>query len=71
MLEAVGDQLVALLEVADAEGLEDHDAEMSDELVELLESVFVDAVPIAHRLMELLKERGWRGWTKLERICAK
>jgi hypothetical protein len=27
-------------------------------------------MPIAPRLLELLEERGWRGWTKLERIGA-
>jgi DNA-binding transcriptional MerR regulator len=67
-LAAVGDRLVALLETADAVGWESHDDEMTDELVELLDSVFLDSMPIAHRLMELLEERGWRGWTKLERI---
>ena len=41
---------------------------MSDELAELLDSVFLDSVPIAPRLLEMLEERGWRGWTKLERI---
>ena len=41
---------------------------MTDELAELLDSVFLESMPIAHRLMELLEERGWRGWTKLERI---
>ena len=41
---------------------------MTDELAALLDSVFLDSVPIARRLMELLEERGWRGWTKLERI---
>ncbi len=68
---AVGDRLVALLEAAAAVGWEDHDQEMSDELVELLDSVFLDSVPIALRLMERLEARGWRGWTKLERIQAK
>ena len=29
----------------------------------------VSAVPIAQRLLHLLEERGWTGWTKLERIC--
>lgn len=65
---AVADRLVNLLEAADAMGWENHDQEMTDELVELLDSVFLDSVPIARRLMELLEERGWRGWTKLERI---
>jgi DNA-binding transcriptional MerR regulator len=66
-LMAVRDRLVALLDAADAEGWDSHDEQMSDDLVELLDSVFLDSMPIAHRLMELLEERGWRGWTRLER----
>jgi hypothetical protein len=34
----------------------------------LLDEVFVNAVPIARRLLRLLEERGWTGWTQLERI---
>ena len=64
----VRDRLVGLLDAADAEGWESHDEEMTDELADLLDSVFLDSMPIAPRLMELLEERGWRGWTKLERI---
>ncbi|MCK9930802.1 MerR family transcriptional regulator, partial [Frankia sp. Mgl5] len=64
---AVGDRLVALIE-ADAEGWENHDEVMPDELAQLLDSVFLDSVPIARRLLERLEERGWRGWTKFERI---
>jgi len=70
-LVAVRDRLVALLDAADAEGWESHDEEMTDELAELLDSVFLDSMPIAPRLMELLEEGGWRGWTKLERIGPK
>lgn len=65
---AVADRLVGLLESADAEGWETHDKEMTDELAELLDSVFLDSLPIARRLMDLLEARGWRGWTNLERI---
>jgi hypothetical protein len=43
---------------------------MSVELVELLDSFFVDAVPVARRLMQLLEERGWSGWTQLEPTAA-
>ena len=68
-LTGLRDQLVALLEVGEAEGAID-DAEMSDDLAQLLDSVFLDSVPIAPRLLELLEERGWRGWTKLERMPA-
>jgi len=65
---AVADRLVSLLDAAGAEEWEDRDAEMSDELAELLDSVFLDSVPIARPLVELLEQRGWRGWTKLKRI---
>jgi len=67
-LVPVRDRLVALLEAADAAGGESDDDEISDELAELLDSVFLESMPVARRLMELLEERGWRGWTKLERI---
>ncbi|WP_018504728.1 MerR family transcriptional regulator [Parafrankia discariae] len=64
-LAAVSDRLVASLEAADTEEWEN---EMPDELAELLDSVFLDSVPIARQLLGRLEERGWRGWTKFERI---
>lgn len=67
-LGAVTDRLLGLLDAAEAEGWESHDEELTDELAGLLDSVFLDSMPIAPRLLELLEERGWRGWTKLERI---
>jgi DNA-binding transcriptional MerR regulator len=68
---AVADRIVAALETADAEGWEAFEEEMPDELVQLLDAVFLDSVPIARRLLDRLEERGWRGWTKLERISRK
>jgi DNA-binding transcriptional MerR regulator len=68
---AVGDRLVAALEATDPEEWEYQDEQMTDELVELLDSVFLNSVPIARQLMAKLEERGWRGWTKLERIPKK
>lgn len=65
---AVADRLTTALDAADAEGWESFEEEMPDELAELLDSVFLDSVPIARRLLALLEQRGWRGWTKLERI---
>ncbi len=38
------------------------------ELVELLDRVFIDSVPCARELMRLIHERGWTGWTRLERV---
>ena len=67
-LVGLRDLLVSLLDAVSPEEWEHQDNEMSDELAELLDSVFLDSVPIARRLMELLEESGWRGWTKLERI---
>jgi DNA-binding transcriptional MerR regulator len=64
---AVAGRLVAALEADEAQEWEDRDTDMPDELAELLDSVFLDSVPIAPRLLGLLEERGWRGWTKLER----
>ncbi|MCM3882760.1 MerR family transcriptional regulator [Frankia sp. R82] len=64
---ALSDQLVALIE-ADAEGSEGYQDAMPDELAQLLDAVFLTSMRIAPRLLELLEERGWRGWTKLERI---
>lgn len=68
-LAAVADRLVALIEAVDDSGWDEQgEHELTDDLAELLDSVFLDAVPVASRLMELLEERGWTGWTKLERM---
>jgi DNA-binding transcriptional MerR regulator len=68
---AFADRLVSLIEES-AKGWEgyDFDAEfpLDNDLIEVLDSVFVESVPIAPRLMEMLEGRGWTGWTKLERI---
>ena len=66
---AVGDRLVDLLEAAEADGAQTHDEMMTDELADLLDSVFLTSVPIARPLMKRLEERGWRGWTNIERIA--
>jgi hypothetical protein len=34
--------------------------------VELVDSLFLEAVPAARRLLQLLEEPGWSGWTRLE-----
>ena len=79
-VDEVGDRIVAALEADEeakatrkaegdyASGWESLETGMTDELVELLDSVFLKSVPIARRLMQRLEERGWRGWTRFERI---
>jgi DNA-binding transcriptional MerR regulator len=68
-LPALADRLVAQLEaVDDAEWEAFAEDGMSDDLVALLDSMFVGQVPVARELMRLVEERGWTGWTKLERV---
>lgn len=69
-LPAVADRLVAMFEDDAERWSEDQMADfaLDAQLVGLLDEVFVNAVPSARRLLRLLEERGWRGWTRLERI---
>jgi DNA-binding transcriptional MerR regulator len=71
-LPAFADRLVGLIEES-VEGEQDHGLEaefaVDDDLAELLDSVFLNSVPIAARLLELLEERGWTGWTNLRRVA--
>lgn len=72
-LPAVADQLVTLIEDTTTDWEEygsQSDFDLDDELVELLDSIFVDSVPAAPTLLRLLEQRGWTGWTRLERIDA-
>lgn len=62
-LPAVIDRLVLQIEAAPASAWEDDP--LSDDLAALLDSVFLQSVPAAQRMLDLLEERGWTGWTKL------
>jgi len=66
-LEAAG--AAAFLEAAGAavSGVAEEQP-ISDDLVALLDAAFVDAFPCARRLLQLLAERGWTGWTDIRRI---
>jgi DNA-binding transcriptional MerR regulator len=69
-LPALADRLVAMFE-ADVEQWSEvppGEFELGDDLVALLDEVFLSSVPVAGALLRLLEQRGWRGWTKLERI---
>ncbi|MFF0643037.1 MerR family transcriptional regulator [Streptomyces tendae] len=43
---------------------------IDDQFVDLLDSTMVESSPHAARLLAILKERGWRGWTRIERVPA-
>jgi DNA-binding transcriptional MerR regulator len=68
-LPALADRVAAFIEAAAAEaaGVEDHHP-VSDELIALLDTAFVESFPCAPRLFALLEERGWQGWTDIRRI---
>jgi hypothetical protein len=36
--------------------------------VTLLDAAFLESFPCAPRLLEPLEERGWTGWTNIQRI---
>jgi DNA-binding transcriptional MerR regulator len=66
----LADKLAAYItQIADEQGefyVDDTDIEPL--FAELLDTHVFDTLPPARRLIELLKNRGWTGWTKLERV---
>jgi hypothetical protein len=43
---------------------------VDDQFVDLLDATMVESAPGAKRLVAILEERGWRGWTHIERVPA-
>ena len=68
-LPALADRVAAFIEAAasEFEGVEDV-APVSDDLVALLDAAFIDSFPAAQRMLILLEERGWTGWTNIRRL---
>lgn len=62
-LPAVIDRLVVQFEAMPESAWEEDP--LPDDLADLLDSVFLDSVPAARRMLDLLEERGWTGWTKI------
>ena len=72
-LPVLADRVAVFLEAAAAEaaaaeaaGFEEQQP-ISDDLIALLDAAFVQSFPCATRLLELLEERGWTGWTNIRR----
>jgi len=68
-LPTLADRVAAFIEAAAAEavGLEE-EYPISDDLIALLDAAFVESFPCAPRLLKLLEERGWTGWTNIRRM---
>ena len=65
-------ELADLLEKMMERGLEEGMGEIPDEFddpfIDLLDATTANSSPIAQRLLGILEERGWRGWTRVERV---
>jgi DNA-binding transcriptional MerR regulator len=68
-LGAVADLIVEMTEESAERGeLDRHSEEMSDDaFISLIDSFAADAHPMIERLQELMIERGWTGWSRMER----
>lgn len=40
----------------------------TDPLAVLLDAAVAESAPVARQLLAILEQRGWRGWTRLERV---
>jgi DNA-binding transcriptional MerR regulator len=68
-LAEAADLMAALAEQAYAAGLPDLDDVVQDDLpFDLLDGLADEADPRAERLRELMRERGWSGWNRMERL---
>ncbi|GAA3099865.1 DNA-binding transcriptional MerR regulator [Kribbella aluminosa] len=44
------------------------DEPFDDKFVELLDAVMLESAPESVRLLAILEERGWKGWTRIEQV---
>ncbi|MFF5180026.1 MerR family transcriptional regulator [Micromonospora sp. NPDC000316] len=68
LLEEAADIMAALAEQAYSSGDVLDDAVQGD-LPDLLDALAVETDPRAERLRDLMRERGWSGWTRTERLA--
>ncbi|MCW2792324.1 MAG: MerR family transcriptional regulator [Nocardioides sp.] len=68
-LATMADLVVELAEESAARGeLDAQNEEMADDaFVALMDSFAADSHPLVERLQELMAERGWTGWSRIER----
>ena len=69
-LEEAADIMAGLAEQAYTSGETDLGEETHDDLAfDLLDALAVESDPRAERLLDLMRERGWARWTRLERLA--
>jgi DNA-binding transcriptional MerR regulator len=70
LAEEVADIMAGLLEQADASGELNFAEAVHDDLpFDLLEALFLESDPRAERMLDLMRERGWTGWIRPERVA--
>jgi DNA-binding transcriptional MerR regulator len=57
-----------MLRAVEAGGMEMDADGLDDPFVDLLDATTAESAPIAEQLLAILEERGWRGWTRIERV---
>lgn len=68
-LPVLADRVAAFIEAdAAATASAENHQPISDDLVALLDTAFLETFACARRLLELLEQRGWTGWTNIRRI---
>jgi hypothetical protein len=67
-LEELADILAALSEQAHATGNIGPADMTQGQLPDLLDALAVEYDPRVQRLLELVRQRGWDGWTRMQRI---
>ncbi|MBF6357314.1 MerR family transcriptional regulator [Nocardia higoensis] len=70
MIELADKMTAYLTTIADEQGEDYVGGGIEPMLVELLDALAFDTWPPARRLIELLTERGWTGWTMLQRAAS-
>jgi DNA-binding transcriptional MerR regulator len=69
-LQEAADIMAGMLEKAYTAGeIDPGEAAEDNVLSDLLDALAVESHPGAERLMELMHERGWAGWTRMERLA--
>ena len=69
-LEEAADIMAGLLEQAYTSGEVNLGEVAHDDLpFDLLDALAVESDPRAERMLDLMRERGWAGWTRLERLA--
>jgi DNA-binding transcriptional MerR regulator len=70
LLKEAADIMAGLLEQSCASGEINLGEVANDDLAfDLMDALAVESDPRAERLIELMRERGWNGWTRLERLA--